>query len=236
MAQRLGIAAAAGRSSAHEYLASHPHPSLAEAEKFVFSTIPAVPDEATHTAELAQVNQIIRNPSPAKDAAAEWYAGSGYPSFRPDRGPNWWLDQLGAYTDRQIQQLGPVAGKRSAELGAQLLKDALRFGSDIWSSSQKSSHEARPYVYNTKPPAGGWDESAYTSHPSGHATQTFVAAAVMSNLWPERSDEFNAVARRVAFSRLYNDMHFPHDVIIGARIGTMIGSMAAAVAPVAIAA
>lgn len=60
------------------------------------------------------------------------------------------------------------------------------------------------------------------SFPSGHATQAFMAAAVMSRYFRGGAIYF-AFAAIVAFSRVYIGVHYVSDVLAGAVIGMAVG-------------
>jgi membrane-associated phospholipid phosphatase len=67
--------------------------------------------------------------------------------------------------------------------------------------------------------------SGYTSFPSGHATQAFAVASVISahsdKLWVSLSAY--TLASLVAFARVYHNAHWTSDVTAGALIGTAVG-------------
>lgn len=68
-------------------------------------------------------------------------------------------------------------------------------------------------------------QSGYTALPSGHATQAFAVASVIS----AHSDKFwvsasaYTLASLVAFARVYHNAHWTSDVVAGALIGTAVG-------------
>jgi membrane-associated phospholipid phosphatase len=70
-----------------------------------------------------------------------------------------------------------------------------------------------------------------TALPSGHATQAFAVASVIS----AHSDHFwvsataYGLASLVAYSRLYHNAHWTSDVVAGALIGTLVGRTVVAV-------
>jgi len=67
--------------------------------------------------------------------------------------------------------------------------------------------------------------SGYTSFPSGHATQAFAVASVISahsdKLWVNISAY--TLASLVGYARIYHDAHWVSDVSAGALIGTIVG-------------
>jgi undecaprenyl-diphosphatase len=60
-----------------------------------------------------------------------------------------------------------------------------------------------------------------TSHsfPSGHAASSFAAATVISVLEPRLRVPAFVLAAAIAFSRVYNGVHWPSDVLVGAAVG-----------------
>ena len=68
-------------------------------------------------------------------------------------------------------------------------------------------------------------ESGFNSFPSGHTTQAFAVASVISahsdKLWVNISAY--TLATMVGFARIYHDAHWASDVSAGALIGTAVG-------------
>jgi membrane-associated phospholipid phosphatase len=68
-------------------------------------------------------------------------------------------------------------------------------------------------------------QGGYKALPSGHATQAFTVASVIS----AHSDKFwvsasaYTLASLVAFARVYHNDHWTSDVVAGALIGTAVG-------------
>ncbi|HZC67312.1 MAG TPA: phosphatase PAP2 family protein, partial [Nitrospirales bacterium] len=69
--------------------------------------------------------------------------------------------------------------------------------------------------------AGGFD-----SFPSGHAANAFGAAAVLAWFFPAVRIPLYLVASLVSASRVLRGSHFPTDVLAGAVLGVVLGSMA----------
>ena len=63
-----------------------------------------------------------------------------------------------------------------------------------------------------------WDRS----YPSGHAAWAYMTAAVLSDLFPERTPQLMSRAAEIAESRIVGGVHFPSDVASGKRAGLAI--------------
>lgn len=59
------------------------------------------------------------------------------------------------------------------------------------------------------------------SFPSGHAATSFACASVLSRVAPRLSVPLFALAIAIAFSRVYNAVHYPLDVLGGAVLGVL---------------
>lgn len=81
--------------------------------------------------------------------------------------------------------------------------------------------------------SGDWEMamsfvSGLDSFPSGHSTATFAVATVFARRWPICGPLCMGVAAFVALSRVLRGSHFPTDVVGGAVLGILSGSIAAA--------
>ncbi len=62
------------------------------------------------------------------------------------------------------------------------------------------------------------------SFPSGHAATSFACAAVLAWLTPLPKVPLFVLAALIAFSRVYNGVHYPLDVVGGAALGLAIAT------------
>jgi membrane-associated phospholipid phosphatase len=130
------------------------------------------------------------------------------------------LDKQGGYGLWKdfAKQYRKGAGFVRGWLGTGLLHVALGVNAiETW-NSKRHYDRLRPYEVDAnirpigKAPTNG-------SYPSGHASGAYAGATVMSILWPARAHEFQWWARQVGLSRMHAGVHFPSDVVTGARLG-----------------
>lgn len=57
------------------------------------------------------------------------------------------------------------------------------------------------------------------SFPSGHAAGAFLMATLLNHFYPSLSIPFYSTASLIGFSRVYNGVHYPSDVMAGSVLG-----------------
>jgi undecaprenyl-diphosphatase len=67
-------------------------------------------------------------------------------------------------------------------------------------------------------------KSSRGSFPSSHSANMFAAAMLLYSFYPRRAVYFFGFASMVAYSRVYNGVHYPLDVLGGAVLGCIIGA------------
>ena len=81
----------------------------------------------------------------------------------------------------------------------------------------------RPYVVEPEPPPL-MPATLDLSFPSGHASTSFAAAAMLTWFLPGGALVLFALAALVAASRVYVGVHYPLDVVVGAVLGLGVTS------------
>lgn len=123
---------------------------------------------------------------------------------------------------------------RLAEIGLHTT-EAIVLGTLVTFSAKSLAGRARPYRDVRNPRdfklGRGWNNDSYQSFPSGHTTAAFAAAAAVTaevgQHYPEAkllvgSTLFTG-ATLVGVSRMYHNVHWATDVIVGAAIGSFAG-------------
>ena len=67
-----------------------------------------------------------------------------------------------------------------------------------------------------------------SSFPAGHAATAFAGAVLLSYVAPRLAPAFLSLAALIAWSRVYDGVHYPSDVLAGAVLGALVGVAAAA--------
>lgn len=62
------------------------------------------------------------------------------------------------------------------------------------------------------------------SYPSGHTSSSFAAATVFDALSRDLGTQAYDAAKQMAYARVYSGMHYPSDVVAGAKVGASIAN------------
>ena len=79
----------------------------------------------------------------------------------------------------------------------------------------------RPYEYSDKIKSIT-DTDDSPSFPSGHAIEAYALAEVLGERYPDKKDELDKMAAKIAKSRVQMGNHFPSDIEVGEKVGKMI--------------
>lgn len=95
-------------------------------------------------------------------------------------------------------------------------------GVDIHTIKLKMKYgRQRPYEYSDKIKSIT-DTDDSPSFPSGHAIEAYALAEVLGERYPDKKDELDKMAAKIAKSRLQMGNHFPSDIEVGEKVGKMI--------------
>ncbi len=123
---------------------------------------------------------------------------------------------LAAKNDRARQiALGGTQAFVMAAVSSQLIKHIFH--------RHRPSQNSPPNPYLWEGPFNGLN---YTAFPSGHTTAAFAIASMMSKVYKDKvwvGILSYSLATGVGLSRVYDNVHWPSDVLIGAALGYAIG-------------
>jgi undecaprenyl-diphosphatase len=125
-----------------------------------------------------------------------------------------WLGQLGLVWVA-IALVAAVVWRRPSLFLAVVVADVI---ADLLADlGKKIVDRHRPFETQLGPP------TSTHSFPSGHAATAFACATVLAALAPRWRLPFFVLAALIAFSRLYNGVHYPTDVLAGSVLGVLVG-------------
>lgn len=107
---------------------------------------------------------------------------------------------------------------------AVLTAEALAYGASA--ALKPLFRRPRPYesYSDLKTPDGKLPDDPY-SFPSGHAMVSFAGATCLAELHPSLAIPAYGLATLICYSRMYNGMHYPSDVLTGAALGFGVGKL-----------
>ena len=99
----------------------------------------------------------------------------------------------------------------------------LTLGLNDWIGAQvkHAAQRPRPFQLQELQTVQRSPASPNSSFYSNHSSNNFAAAYQLSALFPQASFIFYTIAFLIAYSRVYNGVHFPSDVICGALAGLL---------------
>lgn len=193
-----------GAESASEFLKTHSKAERTMVAAWAVMKLGYPPkDDAP---DLAVLHAIEAARTADGIAASKFWAGSGMEEV--------WRDILKDYTSK----VGPA----QARAAVKLLDDALMVTNQAAQISKSSVARKRPFIVDETLTVAIDKPGNNPSFPSGHTTAAYAGAEVMAYLMPDRAAEFRGLAEQVAYSRLYGGVHFPTDVIAGAKLATTV--------------
>ena len=158
--------------------------------------------------DLAYLHKVQETRTPEGVAAAQYWAKHGLTDE--------WEAMLEEYTSR----VGP-AQARSAR---KLLHDALMMVNNVTQTAKSANLRQRPFVVDPTIKLAVDRPGNNPSYPSGHASASYAACMVLAHLMPDRADHFMGMASEAAWARVYSGVHFPTDVVAGAKLAATVVS------------
>lgn len=117
--------------------------------------------------------------------------------------------------------LGPEFSAKGLPQTAALLKQVLTDAYLVGSGLKDRFVRRRPHLEDQRVQPCV-ERSSSPSYPSGHATRAYVLAAVLSELYPSRTDALLAFARKAAWARVQGGIHYPSDLEGGRQLALAI--------------
>lgn len=105
---------------------------------------------------------------------------------------------------------------------------SLSLADKIGSMGKNFWHRARPFQ-NIELDVIQRSGAGHFSFPSNHAANMFCMAFFLLYFFPKQKWIFFTIAILVSFSRIYNGVHYPIDVLAGGALGSFIGILGAEV-------
>ncbi len=160
------------------------------------------------TGELAYLHEVAKGRTDAGVARARYWSKHGL------------TDEWVAMLDDYVKKVGPA----QARAAKKLLHDALMMVNKVTQTGKSANLRKRPFVVDPTLELVVDKPGNSPSYPSGHTTAAFAAGLVLAHLMPDRRDEFLGLAREASWARVYAGVHFPSDVLAGAKLATTVAT------------
>ena len=204
--RRLEAAAAEGTKDAAEFASEHTPSERGLIPDWALLKMAFAPKDDKE--ELAYLHEVADGRTDAGVARAQYWAKHGLTSE--------WEELLEAYT----KKVGPARARTARKL----LHDTLMTMNTITQTGKSANLRQRPFVVDPTLKLAVDRPGNNPSYPSGHTTAAFGAAMVLAHLMPDRRDEFMGMAREASWARVYAGVHFPSDVLAGAKLATTVAT------------
>lgn len=172
-----------------------------------------------YKADLTATKDAVAHIDDAKRALVNFWGGT--PGTETPSGI--WQERLWATTraDKLSDSEYAYAQKVLAESLADSFMECWKVKYTYWATRPDMADPTLVTPVMPNPP--------FPSYPSGHSTISATAAAVLSELFPEKKDIYWNDAAAARDSRLNAGIHFPHDndegFILGRKVGERIGTL-----------
>ncbi len=199
-------------------------PLFGNVKTFLFDSLTKVsllppPPPSVHSTqmqtELAEVLDQIKHPTREKTRIVHFWA-DGVGTYTP---PGHW--NAIAADDFITKNFSEVRWARNMALLNMSMMDA---GIVCWYTKY--------YYFNPRPTQLNPEIKTLTGVPnfpayiSGHSTFSAAAACILSHIIPERSNDYQTMAKEASMSRLYGGIHYRSDCEVGFTVGNNVGNYA----------
>lgn len=116
----------------------------------------------------------------------------------------------------------PVLSEQEFQKAQPLVTKVMSFTERVSMYIKKQYHRARPYETDSRIQPCVEKPVGNTAYPSSHAAMGYAAACVLSEIYPEKSEELEAYGREIGELRAIVGVHHPSDVKAGQSLGSDI--------------
>lgn len=212
--RRLAQAVAAGKQDAARFAQTHGPAERARIAEWATLKAPFAP--RSDEADLKELHAIAASRTEQGLARARYWSSHG-------------LDETWM---KLLEQYKAKVGPAQARAAQALMDDALMATNMATQVTKARDMRKRPYDVDPTLKLAVDKPGNNPSHPSGHTTAAYAAAMVLAHLMPDRAGEFMGLAQEASYARLYAGVHFPTDVIDGARLASTVATYLTRIAKV----
>ncbi len=203
---KLATAVAEGRTDAKAFAAQHTPSERWMVPDWALLKMAFAPKGDTE--ELAYLHKVADGRTDAGVERARYWSKHGL------------TDEWIAMLDDYIKKAGPA----QARAATKLLHDTLMMVNNVTQTAKSANLRKRPFAVDETLKLAVDKPGNNPSYPSGHASAAFAAGLVLSHLMPDRAAEFMGMAQEASWARVYAGVHFPSDVLAGAKLATTVAT------------
>lgn len=210
ISQRLSDAVVAGTTFGTQLGSTTSRPKLKSLEQAVHGMLVGPPAAEEQARELAYMHGVARTRTPEGVRAAVLQSAAGYESI----------------VERGMAEYATRVSPEQARAGAHLVHDVIKLNSALKDEAKDFFARPRPFEADPTLPTVVPRPNNNPSFPSGHTSGSYAAALTLASLMPDRREQFLKEAEQVAWSRTFGGVHYPSDIVAGAKLGAAVATAA----------